>query len=77
MTSWRSLAGPTNSNTARETAPNSMRAKFGTDGSKNAVHGSDSNESAKREIELVFGNQATSLKNLVSFKFVLSDDVAY
>jgi nucleoside diphosphate kinase len=51
---WRTLAGPTNSNTARETAPESIRALFGTDGSKNAVHGSDSFSSSTREVGLVF-----------------------
>ncbi|KAJ3285254.1 thioredoxin domain-containing protein 6, partial [Borealophlyctis nickersoniae] len=52
---WRELAGPTNSEKARETAPNSIRALFGTDGSQNAVHGSDSPASAAREIGVVFG----------------------
>ena len=33
---------------------NSIRAKFGLDGSQNAVHGSDSPSSADREIGLVF-----------------------
>ncbi|KAJ3068705.1 Thioredoxin domain-containing protein 3 [Podochytrium sp. JEL0797] len=53
---WRNLAGPTNSNTARDQAPYSIRAQFGTDGSMNAVHGSDSVESAQREIQVVFGD---------------------
>jgi nucleoside diphosphate kinase len=53
---WRTLAGPTNSNTAREVAPDSVRALYGTDGSKNAVHGSDSISSAHREISLLFGH---------------------
>lgn len=39
---WRSLIGPTNTLKAREEAPDSLRAIFGTDGTKNAVHGSDS-----------------------------------
>ncbi|KAJ3051896.1 thioredoxin domain-containing protein 6 [Rhizophlyctis rosea] len=53
---WRDLAGPTNSNTARETAPTSIRAQYGTDGSKNAVHGSDSRSAAVREINVIFGS---------------------
>ncbi|KAJ3183145.1 hypothetical protein HDU87_007568, partial [Geranomyces variabilis] len=57
---WRDLAGPTNSNTARETSPNSIRALFGTDGSQNAVHGSDSPASAAREIGIVFSNAAAT-----------------
>ena len=39
---WRQFIGPTNTQTALVEAPNSIRALFGTDGTKNAVHGSDS-----------------------------------
>ncbi|KAI8616413.1 nucleoside diphosphate kinase [Chytriomyces sp. MP71] len=59
--SWRNLAGPTNSNKARESAPYSLRAMFGTDGSLNAVHGSDSPASAEREIVVVFGNEVSPI----------------
>ncbi|KAI8925457.1 nucleoside diphosphate kinase [Entophlyctis helioformis] len=52
---WRALAGPTNSEKARETSPESIRALYGKDGSENAVHGSDSLPSAAREIGVVFG----------------------
>jgi len=52
---WREFIGPTNSNTARQQAPSSIRALFGSDGTKNAVHGSDSSTSAERELNLVFG----------------------
>ncbi|XP_069492575.1 nucleoside diphosphate kinase homolog 7 isoform X2 [Ambystoma mexicanum] len=51
---WRRLMGPTNSATARSEEPNSLRAKFGTDGTKNATHGSDSVASAARELEFFF-----------------------
>lgn len=54
---WRSLMGPTNSNTARSDAPSSLRALYGTDGSKNAVHGSDAPASAQRELGFFFGIQ--------------------
>lgn len=57
VTAWREFIGPTNSNTARASKPTSLRAKFGTDGSKNAVHGSDSPASAVRELDLFFGLQ--------------------
>ncbi|KAJ1566254.1 thioredoxin domain-containing protein 6 [Cladochytrium tenue] len=60
IAAWRALAGPTNSEKARETAPESVRARFGTDGSQNAVHGSDSPASAAREIAVVFGDSATA-----------------
>lgn len=51
---WRSFIGPTNSLKAKAEAPNSIRAMFGTDGTKNAVHGSDSTASASREINFFF-----------------------
>ena len=52
---WRTLIGPTNTQKAKEEAPNSLRALFGTDGTKNAVHGSDSRESVEREVSFFFG----------------------
>ena len=51
---WRALIGPTNSEKARDEAPDSVRAKFGTDGQRNAAHGSDAVESAERELGLMF-----------------------
>lgn len=52
---WRNLLGPTNTEVARKTAPGCLRALFGTDGTKNACHGSDSNGSYKREADIFFG----------------------
>jgi len=52
---WRAAMGPTNSLKAREESPDSIRALFGTDGSRNAAHGSDSVKSAAREISFYFG----------------------
>mmetsp|Transcript_32340 Transcript_32340/g.36680 ORF Transcript_32340/g.36680 Transcript_32340/m.36680 type:complete len:376 (+) Transcript_32340:42-1169(+) len=51
---WRSLIGPTNVETAKMQAPNSLRALFGSDGTRNACHGSDANQSAKRESDFFF-----------------------
>lgn len=51
---WRTLMGPTNTETAKMEAPDSLRAQFGTDGTRNATHGSDSIDSAAREIEFHF-----------------------
>ncbi|KAL0213564.1 hypothetical protein RCL1_007190 [Eukaryota sp. TZLM3-RCL] len=51
---WRTLMGPTNSDVARTQNPGSIRALFGTNIERNAVHGSDSDESAKREISYWF-----------------------
>jgi nucleoside-diphosphate kinase len=61
---WREFIGPTNSLTARETAPNSIRGVFGTDGTKNAVHGSDSDISASRELQFIFGGKIKSQPTL-------------
>ncbi len=50
----REIIGPTDSEEARKTAPNSIRALFGTDKGKNAIHASDSEESASYEIPFIF-----------------------
>lgn len=60
---WRNFIGPTNSEKARLEAPSSIRGLFGTDGTKNAVHGSDSSESASRELNFVFG-KGNRVKNI-------------
>jgi len=52
---WRECMGPDDSDKARKEAPNSIRALFGTDGRRNAVHGSDSSQNANREIDIFFG----------------------
>ena len=51
---WRKLIGPTNTFKARDEAPSSLRAQFGTDGTRNACHGSDSPASADRELNFFF-----------------------
>ena len=48
---WRNLMGATN---PAEAEPGSIRAKYGTDISTNATHGSDSNENAEIEINFFF-----------------------
>ncbi len=47
---WRKLLGPTNTFTAQQEVPSSLRAMYGTDGMRNACHGSDSTASADREL---------------------------
>jgi nucleoside-diphosphate kinase len=49
---WRTLMGPTD---PVEAAPGSIRGDFGTEIGQNIVHGSDSAESASRELKLFFG----------------------
>ncbi|MDQ7038383.1 MAG: nucleoside-diphosphate kinase [Aquificota bacterium] len=50
----REIIGPTDSEEARRTAPSSIRALFGTDKGRNAIHASDSKESADYEIPFIF-----------------------
>ena len=52
----REIIGPTDSEEARKVAPNSIRALFGTDKGKNAIHASDSKESASYEIPFIFSS---------------------
>ncbi|XP_050233865.1 probable nucleoside diphosphate kinase 5 [Mercurialis annua] len=52
---WRALIGPTDAHKAKITHPDSIRALCGLDSEKNCVHGSDSLESAQREISFFFG----------------------
>jgi nucleoside diphosphate kinase len=52
------LIGPANSLQAKETAPKTLRALFGSDNRINAVFGSDSKDSASREIDLFFGPES-------------------
>ena len=51
VTEWRNLMGPTNS---KEAKPGTLRADFGTDIERNAVHGSDSKENATIELAYFF-----------------------
>lgn len=52
--SWRTLIGATNPEEANE---GTLRNRFGKSRRHNAVHGSDSPESAMREFELLFPTQ--------------------
>ncbi|NXP69911.1 NDK5 kinase, partial [Ramphastos sulfuratus] len=51
---WKELLGPSNSLRARRTHPHSLRAIYGTDDLRNALHGSLSITSAEREIRFMF-----------------------
>ena len=53
ITCWRTLMGPTN---PVEAEPGSIRGDFATVIGENIVHGSDSPESAARELKLFFGD---------------------
>ena len=51
---WRDKMGATNPDDAKQQSPNSIRAQYGLSITKNAVHGSDSNTSAIRELGFFF-----------------------
>lgn len=53
---WNHLIGPKDVVAAREREPNSLRARFGTDEQQNAVHGSETEEVAARELRFFFSN---------------------
>ncbi|XP_020940495.1 nucleoside diphosphate kinase homolog 5 isoform X3 [Sus scrofa] len=51
---WKELLGPSNSLIAKETHPDSLRAIYGTDELRNALHGSNDFAAAEREIRFMF-----------------------
>ncbi|XP_062045933.1 nucleoside diphosphate kinase homolog 5 [Lepus europaeus] len=51
---WKELLGPSNSLIAKETHPDSLRAIYGTDDLRNALHGSNDFAAAEREIRFMF-----------------------
>ncbi|XP_062219367.1 probable nucleoside diphosphate kinase 5 isoform X1 [Phragmites australis] len=59
ISQWRALIGPTDARKAKSYHPNSIRAMCGLDSEKNCVHGSDSMESAAREISFFFGDASS------------------
>jgi nucleoside-diphosphate kinase len=77
---WRALLGPTNCQVARVEAPKSIRGLFGTEGVRNAAHGSDSRTitpfssanllslagSAQRELDFFFSTRS-NLKTTALF----------
>lgn len=54
IVSWRAMMGPTNTQKAQLENPTCLRALYGTDGTMNATHGSDSPASAARELKFFF-----------------------
>ncbi|KAJ0983796.1 hypothetical protein J5N97_002152 [Dioscorea zingiberensis] len=56
ISDWRALIGPTDAKQAKISHPNSIRAMCGSSSERNCVHGSDSQQSAAREISFFFGD---------------------
>ncbi|GFP91686.1 probable nucleoside diphosphate kinase 5 [Phtheirospermum japonicum] len=56
---WRALIGPTDANKAKTTHPGSIRALCGINSERNCVHGSDSSQSAAREISFFFDKSSS------------------
>merc|ERR1712154_610787 len=59
IAAWRTLMGPTNFETAKKEAPQSIRALYASSMTKNASHGSDSVSAAVRELNFYFPQQHT------------------
>lgn len=51
---WRKLIGPTKAYRSAWEAPTCLRAELGMGDTRNGFHGSDSTESALRELSMVF-----------------------
>ena len=58
---WRQIIGPTNLETAKREAPNSLRALYARSTTENFAHGSDSPQSASRELGIIFSQRAIRL----------------
>ncbi len=56
---WRNLIGHTNPSRAREEDPTTLRARYGHDQTRNALHGSDHYHTAEREIRFMFPQSVT------------------
>ncbi|XP_037357423.1 thioredoxin domain-containing protein 6 isoform X2 [Talpa occidentalis] len=54
VSAWRTFMGPCDPIVARREQPNSLRAQYGTEMPFNAVHGSERQEDASRELALLF-----------------------
>lgn len=63
---WRELIGPTNLETAKRDAPNSLRALYARSTTENFAHGSDSPTSAQRELGIIFKQRSVRLVSRIT-----------
>jgi len=54
---WRNIIGPTDSVQAKMNASSTLRATYGTNSLRNAVHGSHSAQEKTAEVDLFFGRE--------------------
>ncbi len=59
VTSFRDFTGPMNPQLAKVVRPNSLRALFGTDATRNAVHCTDLPEDGEMECKYIFETVAS------------------
>lgn len=57
LSKWNDLIGPENSIQAKINASSTLRAAYGTDSVKNAVHGSSNNQQKSAEMNLWFSRE--------------------
>lgn len=55
VTMFRDVLGPTDAKEAKQTAPQTLRAAFGSDAMRNAVHGSATEADFQNEAGIFFG----------------------
>jgi nucleoside diphosphate kinase homolog 5 len=72
---WRELIGPTNALKAKQDAPNTLRAIYGTDDQRNALHGSDNEAASQREIRFFFPDAIFEPVNSQAVRDYLSKNV--
>ncbi|XP_019945746.2 thioredoxin domain-containing protein 6 [Paralichthys olivaceus] len=60
---WRAMMGPTDPDQAKETYPDSLRARFASDILHNSVHGASNEQHAAEKIRFIFGEICTEAEN--------------